>query len=182
MKDKEKMRNSKPVVNSQKFREVLLYILHKMEGKLIIDKTLIYNFLYFIDFNFYEKYEEHFIGMRYKKNVLGPFTFRPLPIRFASLIKSMIAHKEVKEIKDYSYSPFPETITYVALRKPDFQSLSPEKISLIDEVLDLLSTKSSGQIMNYLSKDIPWKVTDDNKIIDYETVFYRTSDYSRRND
>ena len=62
------MRNSSPEVNVQKFKEVLLYILNKIGTKENLDETVICNLFYFIDFDFYEKYEEHLIGLTYKKD------------------------------------------------------------------------------------------------------------------
>jgi hypothetical protein len=35
-------------------------------------------------------------------------------------------------------------------------------------------------IREYSHKDVPWMVTQPKEIIDYETVFYRTPDYSVR--
>lgn len=79
-KAKEAMRISIPANNAQKFREVLLYILNKIGAKSNVGESVIYNLLYFIDFDFYEKYEEQLIGATYKKN-----TFGPTPIEFAVL-------------------------------------------------------------------------------------------------
>jgi len=42
----------------EKFKEVLLYILGKVGSKPNIGQTVLYKLLYFIDFNYYEKYEE----------------------------------------------------------------------------------------------------------------------------
>ena len=78
-KAEETMRVSVPAINVQKFREVLLYILDKVGAKSIVDEIVIHNLLYFIDFDFYEKYEKQLIGATYKKN-----TFYPAPIESAA--------------------------------------------------------------------------------------------------
>ena len=57
-----------PQKNLEKFKEVLLYILNKVGSKPNIGETVIYKLLYFIDFDFYEKYEEQLIGATYIKN------------------------------------------------------------------------------------------------------------------
>src|SRR3990170_1823251 len=69
---KPQMRISVPQKNLQKFREVLLYILNKVGAKENIGETVIYKLLYFMDFDFYEKYEEQLIGATYQKNKYGP--------------------------------------------------------------------------------------------------------------
>ena len=66
------IRISDPQKNLEKFKEVFLYILNKVGSKPNIGETVIYKLLYFIDFNFYEKYEEQLIGAAYLKNRFGP--------------------------------------------------------------------------------------------------------------
>lgn len=62
------IRISVPQQNLKKFREVLLYILEKAGARPNIGETAIYKLLYFIDFDYYEKFEEQLIGARYIKN------------------------------------------------------------------------------------------------------------------
>src|SRR3989344_4574763 len=44
--------------NLEKFKEVLLYVLSKVGGKPNVGEAVVYKLLYFIDFDFYEKFEE----------------------------------------------------------------------------------------------------------------------------
>ncbi len=173
-KAKEVMRISVPANNVQKFREVLLYILNKVGAKSNVGETVIYKLLYFIDFDFYEKYEEQLIGATYKKN-----TFGPTPIEYAAIVDTMIADKEITKIPKKYFNK--EQKKYLPLRKPNLDCLSGKEITLIDDVLNRLSDKNASQISEYSHGDIPWKVTGDMEIIDYETVFYRTPEYSVRN-
>src|SRR3989344_537430 len=71
-KDLPEIRISVPQKNLEKFKEVLLYILSKVGSKPNIGETALYKLLYFIDFDFYEKYEEQLIGASYIKNHYGP--------------------------------------------------------------------------------------------------------------
>ena len=66
-KEKQKVRISVPQNNIEKFKEVFLYILKKVGSKPNIGQTVLYKLLYFIDFNYYEKYEEQLIGATYIK-------------------------------------------------------------------------------------------------------------------
>ena len=98
-KTKEAMRISVPAKNVQKFREVLLYILNKIGAKSNVGETVLYKLLYFIDFDFYEKYEEQLIGATYMKNTYGP-----TPIEFASIVNEMIADKEIEKAAKWTLS------------------------------------------------------------------------------
>ena len=59
---KQEIRISVPQKNLEKFKEVLLYLLEKVGARPNIGETAIYKLLYFIDFDFYEKFEEQIIG------------------------------------------------------------------------------------------------------------------------
>jgi len=58
--------------NVKKFKEVFLYILEKVGARPNIGETALYKLLYFIDFDYYEKFEEQLIGAKYIKNHFGP--------------------------------------------------------------------------------------------------------------
>ena len=172
-KEKALMRVSVPQKNIEKFKEVLLYILNKVGSKPNIGETVIYKLLYFIDFNFYEKYEEQLIGATYKKNNYGP-----TPIEFKKIVDQMAGEKALMRVDD-KYFQYPQT-KYLPLRVPDLRKLQAHEVKVIDDVLDKLSDLNASEISKYSHNDVPWLTTDNGKIIDYEKVFYRTSSYSVR--
>jgi transcriptional regulator with XRE-family HTH domain len=162
-----------PQKNLKKFKEVFLYILNKVSSKPNIGETVIYKLLYFIDFNFYEKYEEQLIGATYIKNHYGP-----TPIEFRKIVDKMIEDKEIIKVES-SYFEYPQT-KYLPLRKPDLSKLKANETKVIDEVLDKLSDMNATQISEYSHNDVPWLTTEEGKEIEYESVFYRNLPYSVR--
>ena len=169
----EEMRVSVPQKNLEKFKEVLVYILNKIGSKPNVGETVIYKILYFIDFNFYEKYEEQLIGATYIKNHHGP-----TPIEFQKIVEEMNG-KDLTKIRG-KYFKYPQT-KYLPLRVPDLSKLKAHELQLIDEILVALSDMNATQISDYSHDDVPWLTTEDGHIIDYEKVFYRTRPYSVRN-
>lgn len=167
------MRINVPAKNLEKFKEVLLYVLNKVGAKSNVGETVIYKLLYFIDFDFYEKYEEQLMGATYRKNTYGP-----TPVEVVSIIDDMVVNREIERIKSSFYQK--EQKKYLPLRAARLDAFSAKELSLIDEVLNRLGDKNASQISEYSHGDIPWKVTEDMGIIDYETVFYRTPEYSVR--
>ena len=161
-----------PQKNLDKFKEVLLYILNEVGAKTNIGETVLYKLLYFIDFDYYEKYEEQLIGATYMKNSYGP-----TPIEFTKLIEQTL-NKDIVKVKD-KYFDYPQT-KYLPLRRADLSKLSGREVELIDNVLDRLSDMNAAQISDYVHNDVPWLTTDDGGIIEYESVFYRTPPYSLR--
>lgn len=161
-----------PQKNLEKFKEVFTYILNKVGAKPNIGETVLYKLLYFIDFNFYEKYEEQLIGATYLKNHFGP-----TPKEFKKVVKEMEG-RDLVEIKG-KYFQYPQT-KYIPLREPDLTKLKATEIKIIDEVLEKFSDMNASEISEYSHNDVPWLTTENGKIIDYESVFYRTLPYSVR--
>ncbi|OGS21065.1 MAG: repressor protein [Elusimicrobia bacterium RIFOXYA2_FULL_39_19] len=172
---KEALRISVPQKNLKKFKEVLLYILNKAGGKPNIGETALYKLLYFIDFNYYEKYEDQLIGATYIKNHYGPS-----PVEFKHIVEKMISDKEVLKLvnKHFGY----DQKKYLALKKPDLSILNAREKQTIDDVLALLSDKNAKELSEYSHNDVPWLTAEEGKPISYEAVFYRTSPYSVRED
>ncbi len=169
----QQIRINVPEKNLKKFKEVLLYILYKVGSKPNIGETVLYKLLYFIDFDYYEKYEEQLIGATYVKNRYGP-----TPLEFKKIIENMTKEKEIDKVVS-KYFEYPQT-KYLPLRKPDFTKLNAAEIALVDEVLNKLSDMNARQISDYSHNDVPWLTTEENKTIEYESVFYRTPSYSVR--
>ncbi|GAH70620.1 unnamed protein product, partial [marine sediment metagenome] len=69
---------------------------------------------------------------------------------------------------------------YLPLREPDLSILNARELRMIDSVLERLSDKNATEISEYSHNDVPWLTTEDGKVIEYESVFYRTPAYSVR--
>lgn len=164
-----------PQQNVEKFKQVLLYILKKVGSKPNIGQTVIYKLLYFIDFNYYEKYEEQLIGATYIKNNYGP-----TPIEFKKITDQMIKDNEIEEVKSEHFN-YPQT-KYLPIVEPDLSVLKGNELEMINRVLKDLSDKNAKEISDYSHRDVPWIVSEKEKPIKYESVFYRTSEYSVRDD
>jgi len=162
-----------PRKNLAKFREVLLYILNKVGAKPNVGETVLYKLLYFIDFDYYEQYEEQLVGATYKKNKFGP-----TPLEFRKVAELMIEAGDLQKLPN-KYFNYPQT-KYLPLRRPDLTRLGAAEIAVIDRVLSRLSDMPAAQISEYSHHDVPWLSTEEGEIIRYETVFYRTPGYVTR--
>jgi uncharacterized phage-associated protein len=168
------MRIIMPRANVKKFKEVLLYLLEKVGARPNIGETAIYKLLYFIDFDYYEKYEEQLIGATYIKNHFGP-----TPVEFKKISDQMVAKGEIEKIKS-SYFQHDQK-KYLPRRTADLKVLSAQEIQHIDEVLARLAWKNAAELSDYSHADTPWRVHKMGEEISYETVFYRDAGHSVRN-
>lgn len=162
-----------PQKRLEKFKQVFLYILEKVGGRVNVGLTVLYKLLYFIDFDYYEKYEEQLMGLTYIKNHHGP-----TPKEFIKVIEGMKRKKEIEEVKS-QYFTF-EQRKYLPRINPDLSQLNGREIEMIDAVLSRLAHMSAAELSNYSHADVPWASHEDGEEISYESVFYRNDPYSVR--
>jgi len=173
--EKQEMRISVPQKNLQKFKEVLLYVLSKVGGKPNVGEAVVYKLLYFIDFDFYEKFEEQLVGATYIKNHYGP-----TPVEFKTIVDDMVKNGEVVKVEG-KYFNYPQR-KYLPIREPDLTKLKDAReLRHIDEVIARLGDKNATELSEYSHEDTPWLVAKENQPLDYEAVFYRTPKTSVRN-
>jgi len=111
------MRVSVPQEKVDKFKEVLLYILNRVGAMPNVGRTVVYKLLYFIDFDYYEQYEEQLIGARYQKKQYGP-----IPMEFAKIVQKMEQDGDLTEVKNEYFERL--QTKYLARRTPDLSVLS----------------------------------------------------------
>ena len=160
--------------NLDKFKQVLLYVLNKVGGKPNVGETVLHKLLYFIDFDYYEKFEENLMGATYIKNHHGPTS-----VELGEIMKEMQEQGEIEAVKS-SYFKYLQK-KYLPRKRPNLKNLSAREIEHIDDVLARLSDKNAAEIEKYSHEDIPWKSAQDGKPLSYESVFYRDEGYSVRN-
>ena len=160
--------------NLEKFKQVFLYILEKVGAKPNVGETVVHKLLYFIDFDYYEKFEENLMGLTYIKNHHGPTA-----TELGKIIKDMEKKEEIVAVKS-KYFKY-EQKKYLPLKKAKLDAFSAREISHIDDVIARLANKNAKELENYSHEDIPWKTALNGKKISYESVFYRDEVYSVRN-
>jgi transcriptional regulator with XRE-family HTH domain len=160
--------------NLEKFKQVLLYVLGKVGGKPNVGETVLHKLLYFIDFDYYEKFEENLMGATYIKNHHGPTS-----VELGTIVKDMQTKGELEAVKS-KYFKYDQR-KYLPLKRPNLSLFSAREIEHIDDVLARFSDKNAKEIENYSHEDIPWKSAQEGKPLSYESVFYRDERYSVRN-
>jgi len=169
------IRISVPQEKVDKFRQILLYVLKKVGGKPNVGMTVLYKLLYFIDFDYYEKYEDQLMGLVYLKNHHGP-----TPRLFEDLIDDMIKKGDVEVVKSKFYQ-YPQTKYLVnPMTEPDLSILNGKEQEHIDWELQRLSDLTATQLSDLSHKDVPWISAENGKPLDYESVFYRAPETSVR--
>ena len=138
-----------------------------------VGMTVLYKLLYFIDFDFYEKYEKQLMGLTYIKNTHGP-----TPREFISVIEEMKEKGELVEVKSRYFAH--EQKKFLPNSKPDLSLLNGEELEVIKDVLQRYSDKSASTLSDMTHRDTPWQATSEGENIDYELSFYRPEEFSVR--
>jgi len=167
------MRINVPQKNIEKFKQVLLYILEKTAGKPNIGMTALYKLLYFIDFDYYEKYDEQLMGLTYIKNHYGP-----TPREFVKVVEDMKGEGDLEEVKS-AYFAY-EQRKFLPRKSADLSKLNAQETAMIDSVLSRYGDLTAKQLSDLSHQDTPWVVAENGQNIEYEHVFYRTDAFSVR--
>ena len=176
--DNSKIKNLRidiPQKNVEKFKQVFLYVLNKVGSKPNLGETVIYKLLYFIDFNYYEKYEEQLIGAKYIKNHYGP-----TPVEFKKVTEQMFEDGEIEIIRKERFGHM--QTRYLPNITANLKVFNGNELEMINTVINKLSDLNARQISEYSHGDVPWIVTEEQEPIEYESVFFRTPQYSVRDD
>lgn len=172
-KKAENVRINVPQEKAEKFEQVLLYILAKIGGKPNIGQTTLYKLLYFIDFDYYEKFEEQLIGAKYIKNHYGP-----TPIMFTKLVKKMEEEGKVEKIKSKFYKHNQKKYLINPNKPIELSALSAQELAHIDWEIDRLGDLTATQISALSHLDTPWVAAKEREPLEYEHVFYRPKETS----
>ena len=157
-----------------KFKQVVLYVLNKVGEKPNFGKTVLQKLLYFIDFDYYEKFEESLMGGTYLKN-----HYSPTSVELDPLIKEMQEQGEIEAVTIWHFC-YPQK-KYLARTNHNPDILSEREINHIDEVLARLADKSATELKQHSHEDMPWKSAKYHKEpLSYESVFYRDERHSVR--
>ncbi|OFY96946.1 MAG: hypothetical protein A2309_09610, partial [Bacteroidetes bacterium RIFOXYB2_FULL_35_7] len=167
-------RVSIPTLKVNKFKNVLLYILERCAGKPNVGETVLSKLLYFSDFNYYELYEDHLTGAKYRKLPYGP-----VPQKLDTILGQMMKSGQIQRIKTEYFKKM--QTRYIPLSKADLTELKASEKEVIDKVIEQFSDWSAAAISNYSHKDLPWLASKEGEEINYELAFYREAPFSVRN-
>ena len=166
-------RISVPQEKVEKFKEVLLYILERIGARPNIGEAVVCKLMYFIDLDYYEKFEEQLIGAKYIKNHFGP-----TPVAFPEIIAQMEEEGDLtRVIKKYFQH---DQKKYLPRRSANLSNFSAQEKELIDWEIERFKGFNATKMRDYSHRDVPWIGTNDLQQINYEAVFSRTDEFSVR--
>ena len=155
--------------NGQKLKNLILYLVGQIGGRPNVGETVLYKLIYFIDFDYYEKYGLSITGNKYIKNNYGPTPGG----KWQTIIEEMKTNNELQIITTRFYDK--NQRKYITNLEPRLDIFNGQEITHIDQVIQKLGHKTAAEISNYAHQDIPWIVTKDKQEINYQFAKYRTA-------
>jgi len=160
------------ILNRKKYQQAILYFCWKL-GKEIRGKKKLAKLLYYLDFDYYEKYQKYFTGETYKKLPMGPF-----PVSLEKITIEMAKTKQIDIEKIDEWDGYNPTEVYKILRKPDVSIFSSEEKKMIDRIIKKYGCLNGKELENLTHSEAPYIGAEDKKEIPYELSFYRGTDFN----
>ena len=155
-----------PKISEKKYKEVILYLAQKLGGE-IKGKKKLAKLLYFVDFDFFEKFQKSLTGDTYKALPMGPF-----PVTMEKVLADMASEKKIiikleKERTDYN-----PTEIYRVKEKSE-TIFSKDERNILDRVILKYGHLNGKQLEDLTHAEAPYIGTAPNQEIAYELAFYR---------
>lgn len=163
----------RPAFRVEVFENGLLYLLEATAGRPGVGEAMLANMLYFCDFDYYERFEEHFTGAAYRKLPGGP-----VPVPLDAALSRLIDDGAVKRFKA-TYQGLPIT-RYFPLKEANLCAFNAAAKEAMDQVVARMGHWNAAMITDFSLNDTPCRTTGEGDEIDYELVFYRIPPYSVR--
>jgi len=159
-------------LHKKKYQNAVLYLCQELRGE-VRGKKKLAKLLYFIDFDFYEKYAKSITGDIYKALPMGP-----VPSALVSVTEEMIKMKILEVKKENEYEGYIPTEIYRSIKKPDLSIFSEEEIRMLKRVVKRYGHLSGKQLQDLTHAEAPYTAAKPNEEVPYEFTYYRGTEFN----
>src|SRR3990167_3349988 len=155
-------------INEKKYKNAILFFANKIQNG-TLGKLKLMKLLYFLDFDFFEKYGKSVTGDEYLR-----FENGPVP-RMAEKILKSSKGKEISIINKKIGQGYNDQQLIQPCDDKDFdiKLFSKEELLMMEEVADKWEKFSGAEMKNASHGEAPWIATKPNDVIDYNLAYYR---------
>jgi hypothetical protein len=150
--------------NDAKMKELILYVAERSSDDAYFGATKLNKILFYSDFLAYAHFGESITGHAYFRMPHGPGPRRLIPIQNEMIDSDDIV---LANVQRYAF----RQKRVVPLRQADLTIFTPNEIELVNEVIDLLRSKSAVEASQLSHTFLGWEIVDDYEDIPYSTVF-----------
>ena len=153
-------------INQAKYRNAILFFASRIQNG-TLGKLKLMKLLYYLDFDFFEKYGRPVTGDEYIR-----FENGPVPRMAEKLLKQMDG-RDIKISKKKIAEGYKDQMHIEALKPFDIGVFEKEEILLLEELASKWERFSGSEMKSATHGEAPWIATEPNGIIDYNLVYYR---------
>ena len=153
-------------INEKKYKNVVLFFAKKVRNG-TLGKLKMMKLLYFLDFDFFEKYGKSVTGDAYLR-----FENGPVPQMAEKILKEMTG-KDIKITKQKIADGYNDRQLIEPLKDFDLNLFSKEELTMLEEVAEKWEKFSGSEMKMATHGEAPWIATAPNGIIDYNLAYYR---------
>lgn len=148
----------------QKLGELILYISKKCSSDPNFGATKLNKILYYSDFMAYGHWGESITGAEYQHLKKGPAPRRLIPVR-----------DQLVENRSLAVEPRTTGFGYqqnrtVPLREANLDIFRAQAISLVDDIIQALSSFNATESSELSHREVGWKMTKDGETIPYRSI------------
>lgn len=155
-----------PKINEKKYKNAILFFAKKIQNG-TLGKLKLMKLLYFLDFDFFEKYGRSITGDQYLR-----FEYGPVPRMGEKILKAMNG-KEIKITKRKIADGLNDQLHIEAIKDFDIDVFTKEELLMLEETADKWERFAGVEMKNASHGEAPWISTKPNDVIDYNLAYYR---------
>ncbi len=153
----------------KKYRETIKYIAYRSIDDRNFGRTKLNKILFYCDFLAYRNLGKSITDDGYIKQTHGP-----VPTHVKKMANSLIGDREIKEINTPTGNFIQKRL--VTLTECNLDVFTPQEISLIDSVIEVLWDETAKAVSELSHQFIGWQMMEIGENIPYETVLIRESE------
>ena len=153
-------------INQKKYKNAIIFFARRIQNG-TLGKLKMMKLLYYLDFDFFEKYGRSVTGDEYLR-----FDNGPVPRMGEKMIKEMNG-KEIKITNRKIGNGYNDQLHIEALADFDVNVFEKEELMMLEEIACKWEKFTGSEIKNASHGEAPWIAAKPNEAIDYNLVYYR---------
>lgn len=153
-------------INEKKYKNAIIFFAKKIQNS-TLGKLKMMKLLYYLDFDFFEKYGRSVTGDEYLR-----FDNGPVPRMGEKILKEMNG-REIKITRRKIGNGYNDQMHIEALVDFDMNVFDREELLMLDEIADKWEKFTGTEMKNASHGEAPWIAAAPDGVIDYNLAYYR---------
>jgi uncharacterized phage-associated protein len=161
-----KTRKKMAGINEKKYKNAILFFAKRIQNG-TLGKLKMMKLLYYLDFDFFEKYGTSVTGDEYLR-----FENGPVPRMAEKILKEMNG-KGIKITKRKVADGYHDQLYIEAMANFDVDVFSKEELLMLEEIAGKWEKFTGSEMKSATHGEAPWIATKPDEVIDFNLAYYR---------